>query len=56
MAEATNWWGEHGGNRTWRGAHTQEVLMSVLRTCQQRGVASGGVIEALLRSPVSVVA
>ncbi len=25
-----------GGNRTWAGAHTQAVLMSVLRTCAQR--------------------
>ncbi len=25
-----------GGNRTWRGAKTQSVLMSVLRTCGQR--------------------
>ena len=26
-----------GGNRTWEGAHTQEVLASVLRTCWQQG-------------------
>lgn len=44
--EATNWRAEHairpavvarkvsGGNRTWRGAHTFEVLASVLRTCR----------------------
>ncbi len=25
-----------GGNRTWEGAHTQEVLASVLRTCWQQ--------------------
>jgi transposase len=25
-----------GGNRTWRGANTQTILMSVLRTCAQR--------------------
>jgi transposase len=43
--EPTNWEGEQairpavvnrkvwGGNRTWAGAHAQEVLMSVLRTC-----------------------
>lgn len=67
--EATNWWGEQairpavvtrkvcgGGNRTWRGAHTQEVLMSVLRTCHQQGIDSYAVIETLLRSPVRAVA
>jgi hypothetical protein len=26
-----------GGNRTWGGAHTQQILASVLRTCWQRG-------------------
>jgi transposase len=25
-----------GGNRTWSGANTQSILMSVLRTCGQR--------------------
>jgi transposase len=47
--EATNWQAEQairpgvvnrkvwGGNRTWPGARTQSVLMSVLRTCAQRG-------------------
>ena len=67
--EASNWWGEHairpavvtrkvcgGGNRTWPGAHTQEVLMSVLRTCHQQGVDSYALIEGLLRSPVPAVA
>jgi transposase len=66
--EATNWWGEHairpavvtrkvcGGNRTWRGAHTQGVLMSVLRTCHQQGVDRYATLEALLRSPRPTVA
>jgi transposase len=48
--DATNWRGEHalrsavvnrkvwGGNRTRRGADTQQVLMSVLRTLKLRGV------------------
>ena len=27
-----------GGNRTWSGARTQSILMSVLRTCDQRAV------------------
>jgi transposase len=47
--DATNWRGEQairgavvnrkvwGGNRTWRGAHTQAVLMSVLNTLHVRG-------------------
>jgi transposase len=47
--ESTNWQAEQairpgvvnrkvwGGNRTWDGAHTQSVLMSILRTCAQRG-------------------
>jgi transposase len=26
-----------GGNRTWAGAHTQQILASVLRTCWQQG-------------------
>jgi len=46
--EATNWRAEHairpavvtrtvcGGNRSWRGADTQQILASVLRTAQQR--------------------
>jgi transposase len=47
--EPTNWEGEQairpavvnrkvwGGNRTWAGAHAQEVLMSVLGTCKRTG-------------------
>ena len=66
--EATNWWGEHamrpavvqrkvcGGNRTWRGAHTQEVLMSVLRTCHQQDVDFYPLLVRLLRSPEPIVA
>ena len=26
-----------GGNRTWPGAHAQEVLLSVLETCRRKG-------------------
>jgi transposase len=66
--EATNWWGEHamrpavvtrkvcGGNRSWRGAHTQEVLTSILRTCWQQHVAFYPLMHNLLRSPVPRVA
>lgn len=47
--EPTNWEAERairpavvnrkvwGGNRTWVGAHAQEVLMSVLETCRRAG-------------------
>jgi len=61
--EATNWRGEQairpavvarkvwGGNRTENGAHTQEVLTSVLRTSRQRGVDAMHNLAALLRSP-----
>jgi transposase len=47
--QATNWRAEQairpavvnrknwGGNRTWRGADTQQVLMSVIRTARQQG-------------------
>ena len=46
--QATNHWAERairpavvnrkvwGGNRTWRGATAQSILMSVIRTCRQR--------------------
>lgn len=66
--EATNWRAEQairpavvtrkvwGGNRTWRGAHTQEVLMSVLRTCRQRDVSFYPLIIELLQSPTPVAA
>jgi transposase len=48
--DATNWRGEQalrgavvnrkvwGGNRTWKGARTQMMLLSVLRTLSQRGI------------------
>lgn len=29
-----------GGNRTWQGAHTQEILTSVLRACAQRLISA----------------
>lgn len=60
--EATNWRAEHairpavvarkhwGGNRTWQGAHTFEVLASVLRTCKQQGADAVNVIAELLRA------
>lgn len=48
--QATNHWAEQairpavvnrkvwGGNRTWSGAKAQSILMSVIRTCEQRAV------------------
>ena len=61
--DATNWRAEQairpavvnrkvwGGNRTPAGAHAQEVLMSVLRTCSQQGRDAFDFLSALLRAP-----
>ncbi len=64
--DATNWRAEHairplvvtrkmcgGGNRTARGAHSQQILGSVLRTAQQRGLDATDLLTTLLaaRSP-----
>jgi transposase len=61
--EATNYRAEHairwavvtckmcGGNRTTRGAVTQYVLASVLRTARQRGLDRHAVFVAMLRAP-----
>jgi transposase len=58
--EATNWPAEHairpavvnrkscGGNRTVRGATAQAVLMSLLRTCHQRGINSLSALTTIL--------
>jgi len=66
--DATNWRAEQalrpavvtrkvsGGNRTARGAHTQEVLASVLRTLQQRHLDAGPVFHSLLCAPRPTVA
>lgn len=65
---ATNWWGEQairpavvtrkvwGGNRTPRGALTQQIIASVIRTCAQQGVDPCSLLEKLLRSPVPTIA
>lgn len=62
--EATNWRAEQalrpavvarkvwGGNRTPAGAHTQEVLLSVLRTCRQQRRSWLTVLVPMLCSPV----
>ena len=44
-----------GGNRTWKGAHTQEVLVSVLRTCWQQGKDAFTRCVRLLRAPRAVI-
>lgn len=40
-----------GGNRTWNGAKTQQILVSVLRTCWQQGKDAFQQLVTLLRSP-----
>jgi transposase len=40
-----------GGSRTWQGARTQQVLVSVLRTCWQQGKDAFSRMVCLLRAP-----
>jgi len=40
-----------GGNRTWEGARTQQILVSVLRTCWQQSKDAFTRIVTLLRAP-----
>ena len=40
-----------GGNRTWKGARTQQILTSVGRTCWQQGKDAFEQFVTLLRSP-----
>jgi transposase len=44
-----------GGNRTWEGAWTQQVLVSVLRTCWQQGKDAFTRLVGLLHAPRRVV-
>ncbi len=39
-----------GGNRTWAGARAQSVLMSVWRTCWQRGRLALDFVSQFLRN------
>jgi len=60
--EATNWRGEQairpavvarkvwGGNRTEPGAHVEQVLTSVFRTCRQRGIDAMPLMVELMQS------
>ncbi len=66
--DATNWRAEHalrpavitrkmcgGGNRTPRGATSQQILASVLRTADQRRLDATDVLVALLTAPIPTV-
>jgi transposase len=65
---ATNWRAEQairpavvnrrswGGNRSWRGARTQQVTMSVIRTARQQGVDPIELMTAAQREPEPKVA
>jgi len=44
-----------GGNRTWEGARTQQILVSVLRTCWQQGKDAFPRCVRLLRAPRAVI-
>jgi transposase len=44
-----------GGNRTWEGAHTQQILVSVLRTCCQQSKDAFTRCVRLLRAPRAVI-
>jgi transposase len=44
-----------GGNRTWGGARTQQILVSVLRTCWQQGKDAFTHCVRLLRAPRAVI-
>jgi hypothetical protein len=66
--QATNWRAEHairpavvtrkawGGNRTWDGAATQQILASVLRTADQQHRDPVELLVGLLQVPVPTVA
>jgi len=44
-----------GGNRTWEGARTHQILASVLRTCWQQGKDTFTRCVRLLRAPRTVI-
>jgi transposase len=66
--DATNWRAEQairpavitrkvcgGGNRSRRGADTQQILATILRTASQRGLDPTDVLTTLLRAPAPIV-
>lgn len=67
--DATNWRAEQalrpavvtrkmcgGGNRTRHGADSQQILASVLRTADQRGLDATAILTTLLTTPTPIVA
>ncbi|MGA2929754.1 MAG: transposase [Solirubrobacteraceae bacterium] len=66
--QATNWRAEQairpavvnrkhwGGNRTWHGADTQQVLMSVIRTARQQHTDPITILTDLQRDPAATIA
>jgi transposase len=44
-----------GGNRSWEGARTQQILVSVLRTCWQQGKDAFTRVMSLMRAPQAVL-
>ncbi len=44
-----------GGNRSWEGARTQQILVSVLRTCWQQSQDAFVLLVSLLRSPCAAI-
>lgn len=66
--DATNWRAEQalrpavvtrkvsGGNRTWRGAQTQQTLASVIRTACQRHLEPHALLVDLLCAPTPIIA
>ena len=44
-----------GGNRTWLGAETQSILMTVLQTCGQQLLAPFTFLTQALRSPTPLL-
>jgi transposase len=65
--QATNWRAEQairpavvnrkhwGGNRTWHGASTQQVLMSVIRTARQQHADPVALLRDLQREPIAAI-
>jgi transposase len=65
--DATNWRPEHairaavvtrkvwGGNRTWRGAHAQQTLGSIIRTAHQRHLDPHAVLVSMLHAREPIV-
>jgi hypothetical protein len=49
-------WVYAGGNRTARGAETQQILASVLRTLDQRGLEPTDALTPLLQARQPIVA